>query len=86
MQITITEQNGAIWIAEKTSQQGDRSYWIQRSLYSIPSKQKPEISGFYASNLESAKNAINPSEADRRIDGYNPEFLGAKPAKAGEDY
>lgn len=23
---------------------------------------------------------------DRRIDGYNPEFLGAKPAKAGEDY
>lgn len=24
--------------------------------------------------------------ADRRIDGYNPEFLGAKPAKAGQDY
>ena len=23
---------------------------------------------------------------DRRIDGYNPEFLGAKPAKAGQDY
>lgn len=23
---------------------------------------------------------------DRRIDGYNPEFLGAKPAKVGEDY
>lgn len=23
---------------------------------------------------------------DKRIDGYNPEFLGAKPPKAGEDY
>ncbi len=23
---------------------------------------------------------------DRRIDGYNPEFLGAKPARVGEDY
>ena len=25
-------------------------------------------------------------QIDRRIDGYNPEFLGAKPARAGEDY
>ena len=23
---------------------------------------------------------------DPRIDGYNPEFFGAKPAKVGEDY
>jgi hypothetical protein len=28
----------------------------------------------------------NAAAVDRRIDGYNPEFLGAKPARAGEDY
>lgn len=26
------------------------------------------------------------TDVDPRVDGYNPEFLGAKPPKAGEDY
>lgn len=36
--------------------------------------------------LSVALENVIPQIEDPRIDGFNPEFLGAKPAKAGEDY
>jgi hypothetical protein len=29
---------------------------------------------------------VEEEHPPKTIDGYNPEFLGAKPARAGEDY
>lgn len=81
MKVIITEQNGAEWSAEKTNQQGQRTYWVRRSLLSVPSQEKPGIVGFYASSIQDAKNKLNPVSVDRRIDGYNPEFLGQNPQK-----
>lgn len=36
--------------------------------------------------FESREAALAHLRGVRNIDGYNPEFLGAKPAKAGQDY
>lgn len=33
-----------------------------------------------------ARLADQDADDDTRIDGFNPEFLGAKPARQGEDY
>ena len=56
-QVVITEQNGAVWIAEFTGATGDRAVWVQwiRGV----SAARPWSMGFYASTINEACDALN---------------------------
>lgn len=54
MQIIITEQSGAQWIAVHTGQKGAQAVWVQQALLSPTSVAKPGVVGFYASSINAA--------------------------------
>ena len=56
MQIQLTEQCGARWIARKTMFEGERAYWIMWA--GGQSQAKPGIVGFYAQTIEAAAEAL----------------------------
>jgi hypothetical protein len=77
----ITDYRGAQWLAEPTTATGDRAVWCQ---WHGGKSVMPHIVGFYAPSVESAR--VDLQQSPHVIDGYNVEFLGAKPARMGEDY
>lgn len=85
----ITEPCGARWSAFPTEAVGERAFWVL--LVEGQSQARPNVVGFYAASINAAEGALKRAVAPRSqsrnvIDGYNVEFLGARPAKAGEDY